>query len=498
MEVQGTFNPIAMSTTFLRKLSIGYLLLPNLAFFGGWFRQPYSTFLIVGYLLLMIREIRKPKSAADFSLSDIMFLLLFAIIWTIFSGVNGIVAQTADFHAHNAKFFDLYNNDWPNYFAEIDRYSCYYFGYFLIPALVSKLAGTFIPSTLFLWSAIGYFIGASWVYYLVHKSRNLLFAFLWFKGVGHIIFYTLKKSLFIVAPFYLPMIRATFEQSQWVPNQLIPTLIVTCIFLYDAFHRQEPQDSFLPLTLLLIWGIFPALSLFLIFSVICFKKYIIQQSLSELFSSDSLLKYWIPFILIWPTLIYFLSSNGSQTGVLWKYDNFYKISFFYLIGFFIDWLLYFLLIKYTQKKSPWLDTWFINTLFILFLLASFLRIGKNNDWFLRGQIPFFLIVVITLLRHFSISEFTFILGSKKIQATFAIAALTAFVQFGFSCYLLRDNMLIGKFFPTVTRYVPIEYDQFPNVYQALKSLHPKDADAEQYLGKKGSFYEKHLARVPGQ
>ena len=485
-----------MSISFLRKLSIGYLLLPNLAFSWGWFRQPYASLLIVGYLVLMFRELKKQNSREGFSHRDILFLISFALGWTIFSGVSGLVAQTADFNAHHAKFFDLYLNKWPNYFPEIDRYSCYYFGYFLIPALLSKLAGTLLPSVLFIWSAIGYFLAGSWIYHLLQKSKILLFAFLWFKGIGHILFYAMKKSLFIVAPVYMPMIRAAFEQSQWVPNQFIAALIVTCIILSDCFDRRRPDESFLPLSLLLIWGIFPFMSLALIFGVICFKKYMIDSSLNELFSLDSLFNYWTPFVLIIPSLIYFLSSNGSLTGLLWKFDGFYKISFFYAIEFFADWLLFLTVLKFIQKKSPWIDTWFINVIFILFILVSFVRIGKNNDWFMRGQIPFFLVFTIAILRHLSVFGYTFMRSSIKIKAAFGLVILAASIQLGFSCYLLRDNILVKRFFPTATTFAPIRYDRFQNVYQALKLLHPKEADAEQYLGKKGSFYEKHLARIP--
>lgn len=485
-----------MSISALRKLSIGYLLLPNLAFFVGWFRLPYAAVLIIGFLLLMVREIKKTKSPLVFTAGDLRFLLVFALIWTTFSGVAGLVAQTADFNAHNAKFFDLFKNEWPNYFPEIGRYSCYYFGYFLIPAAMSKLAGALLPSALFGWSAIGYFLAAAWVYHLVHKNRCLLFAFLWVKGTGHIIFYALKKSVFLVAPFYMPMIRATFEQSQWVPNQLIPTIIVTCILLHDTFERKMPQDSFMAISLLFIWGIFPAIALCLIFTLICIKKYIIDGSLKDLLSAESFYTYWIPLVLLLPTLIYFVSSNGSLSGALWEFDSFQKISFFYIIGFFADWVLYFLILHYGQRKSPWFDKWFINAFFLLFLLVSFLRIGKNNDWIMRGQIPFFLIIVIAVLRHLSVSGYSFIRNSKKMQPLFFILILGAAIQFTFSCYLLRDNIVVKSFFPGITSYEPIPYDRFQNVYHALRQLHPKDADAEQYLGQKDSLYEKYLARIP--
>ena len=93
-----------MTTTFLRKISITYLLLPNLLFAFGWFRGPYSYMLIAGFLYLLLRKNKKAGDVESFDFKELSFLLIFALIWTFFSGAGGFSDQKSDFFAHNAKF----------------------------------------------------------------------------------------------------------------------------------------------------------------------------------------------------------------------------------------------------------------------------------------------------------------------------------------------------------------------------------------------------------
>jgi hypothetical protein len=485
-----------MSISTLRKTSVIYLLLPNLLFCGSWFRQPYAALLVTGYLFLLFLELKKPDSGPRFSGKELVYLFLFAIAWNSFSGVGGLVAQTSDFHAHNAKFFDLYKNPWPNYFPKIDRYSCYYFGYFLAPALISKMAGQLLPSVLFGWSVIGYFIAVSWIYHLIHRNKILLFSFLWVRGIGHIVVFTMKKTLLVIAPFYMPFFRATFEQSAWVPNQLIPTIIVTCILLYDAFNNHKPEESFFPLTLVFIWAIFPGICLALIFIILFCKKYVIDGNMKDIVSSPALVNYWLPALLFIPTMIYFLSSGTSTArGFLWEFGDAGTITLFYLIGFLVDWILLYLVVNQVQKQAPWLPGWFFHSIFILLLLVSSFRFGKNNDWFYRGQIPFFIIIIVGILRNLAHPVQTrTIPKNRTLLVTLAPFLLAGLIQIGYNFRLVRDNILVKSMFPAKTQFEPVPYDRFANVYEALKFLHPKDADAEQYLGRKDSFYELYLAR----
>ena len=480
---------------------MGYLILPNLIFSASWFRQPYSAVLVAGYLVLTIRQLTKARSDNDnaFNFKEIIILSAFALTWTILSGVGGLVYQSSDFLYHNVKFYDLFRNSWPNYIPEIDRFSRYYYGYYLVPALASKLAGQLLPSVLFGWSALGYFIAVSWVYHLINRNMLFLFSFIWVRGIGHIIAFSLKKMSIAVAPFYMAWFRAIFEQSCWVPNQLIATIIITCMVLNDNFDRSKTEDSFLPITLGFIFGIFPSIILVLLFVPLFVNRYFVKGRLSELFTRSSLYSYWLPGVLVIPTLLYFLSSDSTPIyGFLWKFDSNKTITFFYAIGFLIDWFLFYKLLHYTQKKIVWIPAWYIHILFALLLFVSLFRIGINNDWFYRGQIPFFIIINIGIFKGLS----TFIKQRFRNQQygfyiPLFILIFSSSLQLIFSSHLLRDNALVKTLFPTYTTFTPFPDDRFPNIYQALKYIHPtREADAEQYLGKKGSFYEKHLARIP--
>ncbi|WP_146202313.1 hypothetical protein [Dyadobacter jejuensis] len=488
-----------MHTTLLRLLSIAYLLIPNVLFSYGWFRQPYAILLVVGYCFLLGREFiphDSPKSY--FKKREVLFLALFALVWTFFSGAGGFSDQKSDFFAHNAKFYDLYKNPWPTYFPEIGRFACYYFGYYLFPAFVAKLSGQLSPMVIYLWTALGFFLGLSWVYLLINRRKWALFALFWIRGLGFILYLFFRNTEWLSIPIYRPVINGLIQHSSYVPNQLIGTMILTGMLLDAVFVRKRIATMAFPITLNFIWAIFPSITLTLLYAGLCGYHYIGKRNYKELWSWTSIPNFLLPALLILPTLGYFLSANGSTIkGWIWSFDPPADALLYYVLGLGLDLLLYYYILQSLWERQRLLPVGFIKALFVLLVLLSTYRMGYHNDWFYRTQIPIFLILIIVLLRAFdTMLTHKSWPQSRLTLGVYALAVFMMILQMSSYVHQLKDNVLIKTLAPSLTTFKPMPYDRYPNVYQLMKDVYKDRGDAEQYLGNKGSFYEQHLAKTP--
>ena len=332
-----------MNTGLLRKFSVIYLLLPNLLFCVGWFKIPYSILLPIGFIYLLLREFRKTDNSNPLSVKELVSLSTIAAFWTFFCGAGGLSTQSLDWLAHNSKFYDLYKNPWPNYFPEIDRSSCYYFGYYLVPSALSKLAGTLLPSVIVLWTWLGFFLGLGWIYLLINKNIYLLLLLPFVRGVGQLVALLLTKLHIHHAqiPIINPSLRSVFQQTLFVPNQVIPALIVSGIVLHDFFVRKKMDDSFLLITLSFVWAIFPSIYLVLIFGALFVQKYLVKNKFKEIFRLSSIRNYLLPGLLFIPVFVYFLSSaQTAEQGFLWNHASSTVLFFGFASGILVDVFLF--------------------------------------------------------------------------------------------------------------------------------------------------------------
>lgn len=486
-----------MTTGVLRLASISYLLLPNMLFAAAWFRLPISLLMVVGLLYLWSQEFKKRDMSGRLSSGDILFLLVFVAIWLFFSGVGGMSSQTRDWFPHNSKFYDLYQNSWPTYFSEVGQYAVHYFGYYLVPAGLSKIAGKLLPEILVVWTALGFFLGASWIYLLLHRNRFLLLLFLFLRGTGLLIVTILTKLGMdkVVVPIINPSLRSIFDQSTFVPNQLIAVLITFGILFYDRLLLGKVASSFFVITLSFIWGIFPAIAMLVVFAFFFFEKYGTKANYKSLFVGESVVMYLLPGIVFVPTFLYLLSSqNTPANGLLWSFGPMETITLLYVTGIICDLLLFYLLaILFLRKGSAELHV--VRFLLGMLLLVSLFSMGKFNDSFFRASMVFFIGILVLILRKVHNRWVAGQLSTKLlVNPVIVIVAFLMFLGVGAKAYLLRDNIIVAHFLPERSRMIRYSYDAYPNVYQALKEGCKDEQLASQYLGAKNSFYAKYLSR----
>ena len=485
-----------MNISTLRKLSISYLLLPNLLFIWGWFRFSVSIPIIGIILYLFYNELIKKKETDQPVLSypDLAFLFVIVIAWTFLSGSGGYSFQVSDFYAHNSKFHDLYSSEWPYYFSNVSRLVRYYFGYYLVPAFIFKVTGHFYPFVIFAWTFIGFLLGLCWVYLLIFKNKILVLLFFAIGGCGTILatFLAPISQTFGVSlhTFHINF-GSMLDQSRWVPNQVIPSLIVSCIIIYDVLISKKYEESFFPISLTLIWAIFPFIALSIIYAVYFFFNF----KWKDLFSLNSIRTYLLPGIFLLPLLLYFgASDNAPVNGFIWDFKNDGPLIFRYFTGVFLDSIILYIIFYKLHQPSDIFSKKLVTIIFITFLLLSTFVLGKWNDWLIKMNISFLVIFLIAILR--SVHSRFIIKNWVNLNLAFTGFVLL-FLLLNFSHQFIiiakpvRRNILVSFF--TKEKFLAIPYTVYGNFYQTLLKVSSEE-EVQQYMAKKDSFFEQNLAR----
>ncbi|MCE6992268.1 hypothetical protein [Dyadobacter sp. CY323] len=484
-----------MTVSTLRKISVGYLLMPNLIFAWGWFIPSISFLVIFMLLLLYIRELGKKadRDQLGFTLADLGFLVGIAAVWTFLSGNGGYSFQISDSYGHNSKFYDLAAHEWPYYFPGVNRLIRYYFGYYLVPALIFKMFGQVYPSVIFAWTFLGFLLGISWVYILLLKNKTFVVVFLLIGGIGTILFRILSKMYLFesqVNTFNIN-IGSIFDQSRWVPNQLIPSLIVGCIILYDTSVSKRFQESVFPITLSLTWAIFPFVSLCTIFAV----NFLFNVKRSDLLTFRIIPLYILPFVCLAPTLAYFAAGEKLPVhGFVWEFAGDGPFIIRYLTGVFLDAVIVYVIYRLLADRTALLSRNLMTALFILFFCLSSFVVGKWNDWLTKMNISFLVIFLICILRllHTRWTNKEWKPSHWGLSLTLALVLCLNFShQFLILMQPLQSNVVVSAV--TDKAFVATPYNAHGDLYKTLRKTGSLE-EAQQYMAMKNSFYEQYLAK----
>ena len=450
---------------------------------------------IVLILYLLYLEYKKEKCEAEPVLTpiDLGFLLLVSFLWTFLSGNGGYSFQVSDFFGHNSKFYDLYTSGWPYYFSDVNRLVRYYFGYYLVPAYIFKLIGYISPPVLFIWTNIGFALGLSWIYIMVFRNKILLILFLLLGGCGTILFKISNR--FIDFPPQLNTFHSNFgslfDQSRWVANHVIPCIIVSCIVIYDTVI-QKKDKSFFPVSLTLVWAIFPFLILSMIYA---FNRSFYERKI-KLFRKDFFFDCILPVIALIPALCYFgAGGNPPTSGFIWQFLDDKTYVYRYFTGIFLDTAVFYYIFIKLFKPTDAFSKIHISILFLMFLCLSTVILGKWNDWLTKMNISFMIIFLIVTLRagylRWIDHEF------KHFSKTFAIVVtivlcLNLLTQSLILVQPITENVLSSQILKT--KFTPMPYKKYANFYKTLIE-YASEEEAIQYMATPNSFYERNLAKT---
>ncbi|MCE7071223.1 MULTISPECIES: hypothetical protein [Dyadobacter] len=485
-----------MKTTLLRNLSLGYLLLPNLIFSLGWFRLPLSVMLALAIICIFVYNYRLEKNnLAELSSKQLVQISVISLLIIAFSGIGGFCFQAFDYWAHNSKYYTLFNHSWPVLFKANGRYACHYFGFFLVPALISKMLGELSGIALYLWASLGLFLGFCWIFIFTGKSYLSLVLFLSLGGIGHLVKVVTLRLIglnYHVPPFFTE-IWPVLYQAQWAPNQLIPIIIVSSILFHDYVYLKKPERSFLAVIAIFIWGIFPSIVFVIIFSMLILLRY--GRDIKAFFQRQVLIDILVPGLIFIPTFFYFLSGKSSViAGFIWQFNPLNEIAFHYFFGVVID-LGVLIGIVFILNLHKNINRDIIVALFTLLILISLVRMGKWNDWFLRGNTPVLTLLSLFILQGFStwIKEHPHWYKQKVAYPLMIFLLLGLVVPMSQIRRALQENVVTSMLFPDKVKFTPYPYNQFEDFYELGLSIYSQQ-EANQFLGQKGSIYELYLAR----
>lgn len=490
-----------MTERNLRSLSILYLLLPNLLFFLNWVNLPMK---ITGVLLLVyafFTDVRYSDFSKDKVLDtrNLIIVGFASLLLTFVSGINGICYQTFDYWCHNTKFYELLKYQWPIRIPQDGPVISYYYGFYVVPVLFSKLNGVLNEPLIFVWTWMGIWLGISWIYLVLNKKIIWVFLAICMGDLPHLIKSTLYKfsvRLYELGDFGVEN-WSNMENLLWVPNQVIPTLIIAGMFVYMLKKGLNINQAVLPVALSFWWAIFPAFVSGLLVGILIFIEVI--RTGFRISWSSYINRVIVPFLCCFPILIFYLSHAESPvSGFLWEFVTDPKnVVIEYMVNIGINAGLftaaYFVFRKLNLPHLNALPFFLIVSFTIIF---PFFRMGKVNDFLFRGMMPVLIIAGMYLFYPLTVytSRQTFdrLKGSVPglmLLLLLAASSVIGVMRFGRAA---KVNQIAVKMGVNSAPFTPIPYDAYPNIYEVLKDRWTLQ-EANQYLGKSDSFYEKYMA-----
>lgn len=408
---------ITIRISHIRLIGYGLLLINIIVFFSTWLRcyiaVPAVCLLLIGSYRLMKNII---IDQTEFYISKKTLLLICGIMlaWTVLSGLGGAFPQKNDMHWRNAIFHDLIDYSWPvHYMDGYDSSLTYYIAFWLVPALVGKLA-TFLLNAQFGWLAanIAYTLYCACIlcvvlllivsYLKATSLKGMLLAatvLIFFSGMDIIptVFNLLGENNVPVRAHleWWTTIQYSSNTTQlcWVFNQAIPAWLVTALFLHE---QRINHYAFLGL-LLLPYGPLPFVGLFFIMMMLALDEFLYavrQSQCSEFFKKITTMPNILAIVVIFPIyyFYYFTNTAISNGGLRIQLQESYIP--FVLVEFFI----YVLLIGGTYYKERLFQVCIIG----LFCVPLF-ALGSAQDFCMRASIPLLFILMTYIIKFMLIN-----------------------------------------------------------------------------------------------
>ncbi|WP_353722545.1 hypothetical protein [Dyadobacter sp. 676] len=169
----------------------------------------------------------------------------------------------------------------------------------------------------------------------------------------------------------------------------------------------------------------------------------------------------------------------------------------YLANTVTDALLFVIVFQVCRRIDlpgiPAAPFWLLISLALLFPLV---RVGKVNDMLLRGMMPVLILIGCCLVYPLTAQPLPKVLMALRGKAVCIIIVLVllfpASIGIGRFYRAARFNRLTALWSPVSSKFVPIPYNAYPSLYETLRQRWSRQ-EAEQYLGKTDSFYEKYIA-----
>jgi hypothetical protein len=437
-----------MPVKLIKKLAYLYLILPLFIFCFTWFTLLFKILLLL-FLLISCYFIKIDSAKEDFYIPKKVCVLAFLVasFWCFWSGIGGYVYQTGDFLARNAIYHDLIEQDYPVYYTAGFRTLNYYFGFWLVPAMLTKIFA-FIDNSemlftiglniLLLHAVLGVFLFFCLLYELIKPQNRkaiclvLLFPIL-FSGLDILPALINNTKLDHIEVWNgIGNIQYDSQTTQlfWVFNQAIPAWIATMLFL----TAQTPKNYGILFSATMFQAFLPTVGLGIFMFCTVIKYWYTSpynaKTYRHIFSYSNLAS--IPIFLV---LTIFFTCNTIALREHFHLNQLGLIQYFTFC--FIEFGCYVLPIYLTYKH----ETNFKIMLFSLMTLVLFSIGGAFNDFVMRTTIPALLILQIYVLK-FLLADNTSHFNKKIIYTFLAIGLITPSIEFSRGFFQIKESKSI--------------------------------------------------------
>lgn len=388
-------------------LALLWLSISIAIFLLAWCRWYYSIPLVLSMIFLhcqFFKELSDTKSIT-ISKKTIFLAALIVIVMVISTGVGGYVVQPNDHYYRNSWFIDIINYDWPVYDAKEKLYMCYYFTFWLVPALFGKIfnsvdIGFFAQMV---WMSIGFFLLFLEICIHVRKVKiGILFIFFFFTG------WKIIECLLYFPVFGGDTIRNTFlalsingspgvfhagpiVQLLYDPfNQTVPLFLAMMLLLNN---RNTKVLSFI-YAMVLYYAPFPFVGLLPIFLYLFIKNTDFSSAKKWLYSWMSLANIVSIILILFIGLFYLANINASHRGIRPSTNLSADIYSFILYLIFEFLIFYFIARQFCEdKRMYWIA-------FLSICVLGWFQIGAHNDFCFRSNMPLIFITCLMMIKAF--------------------------------------------------------------------------------------------------
>lgn len=426
------------------------LILPILIFFLGWLKWYwgvlFSGILLFGTFCMIKKDYWNNTDKLELPILHLILIVVVFGLWILYSGSCGVGVSNFDTPWRTAYLRDLIDFKWPVYYPETDSGLCYYFIFWLVPALFGKIGGLEVAFIVqWFWMLFIIFVSFLLILYLFKDYRSQVlwlicsFIILW-SGIN--ILGTILTDIMGWNPYngidlrclegycdafyngesFNFLYRCNNDCLNEIYNQL-PIIICVPLFLQN---RKIHNFAFLGIALFPFspWGTIGLGILMIIDAFYFIAKNSFKLFLKEAVSIQnisSILSVFVVFAIFFTANSRTDATQGGGFGIL----TFSKFDFPRIIGLFIFWIcefgIYFVLIWSKYKKD-----WHFFVLLPILLFIPFFWAGNmgGRDFCMNVSLPALYILMIYMIGYVKDEVMGKILNIKNFVLIVCLLAAT--------------------------------------------------------------------------
>lgn len=347
------------------------------------------------------------KDVLCISKRQFIYATIIAITMMILCGIGGYVVQSNDQYYRNSWFVDIVNYDWPIYNVKEGLYMCYYFTFWLIPALFAKLFQSieFGFFAQLIWISVGFVLLFLEVCIYIGKVKLgillIIYTFSGLKIIECLLYFpifggdTIRNTILTLSTNGSPGIfhAGPIVQLLYDPfNQTIPLFLAMILILNK---RKSLFIGFI-YSLVLYYAPFPFIGLAPIVIYYIIKNTNFSNIYTWLCSWFNLYNIIALLLILIIGFFYMANINASHQGIRPTnniYADVYSFILYMIFEFFI--FIYLCYSECSDKKLLWLIV-----LSVAFM--GWFQIGEHNDFCFRTNMPLiFILCMLTIKKYYN-------------------------------------------------------------------------------------------------